>query len=82
MVIGITNKSLHITEFTVRKPGKEKQKIVEWRETLASQSIPLFTPFPECTQRSRYIHCMSCVTDSLDVARIGSFVVIHSDDEV
>ena len=62
--------------FSVRKSGKKDQELLRWIDTKGSGSIPIFTDAPLETNTPRFVRCLSCVSESADSARIGSFVVL------
>lgn len=63
----------------IRKPGKGKQQLVKWKDTLASSAIPIYVDAPEAPDSVQCIRCISCKSVDLDTIRLGSFVVFDSE---
>lgn len=62
--------------FSVRKPGRKDCVLLRWIDTKGSGSIPIFTDAPLDINTPQFVRCLSCISESADSARIGSFVVL------
>ena len=63
--------------FSVRRPGKKDRILVRWTDTKGSGSIPVFTDSPLDINTPRFLRCLSCVSESSDIAKVGSFIVLE-----